>query len=98
MIVLFHITTFSFRGTETATYDYAHYNETILKNKSIIITPKETLSYAVPHVLDKFQERFQVVFYKSFAELEQLCVLLQGDVIHYMKYGIKDIAKQFATT
>jgi glycosyltransferase involved in cell wall biosynthesis len=90
MIVLFHITTFSFRGTETATYDYAHYNETILKNKSIIVTPKATLPLAVPHVIDKFQARFQVVFYKSFAELEQLCVLLQGDVIHYMKYGIKD--------
>ena len=31
------------RGTCTAMYDYAHYNEILLKNESIIITQKNQL-------------------------------------------------------
>ena len=37
MKVAFHIYHFSFRGTEIAAFDYAYYNQTILKNKSIRI-------------------------------------------------------------
>ena len=37
MNVGFFVRHFTERGTEIAIYDYAHYNETILNNKSIII-------------------------------------------------------------
>ena len=36
--VLFLVEDFKERGVEVAIYDYAHYNELILNNKSYIIT------------------------------------------------------------
>ena len=57
----------SLRGTEIAMYDYAHYNETILHNTSIIITRPYT---QVKHSIDtneeaygKFINRFPVFYY-----------------------------------
>jgi hypothetical protein len=41
--VAFFLYQFSFRGTETAMYNYAFYNEKILKNKSIIIAHKSCI-------------------------------------------------------
>jgi hypothetical protein len=37
-VVAFLSNKITLRGTEVAIYDYAHYNETLLGNKSIIIT------------------------------------------------------------
>ena len=42
--IAFHIYFFCIRGTSTAIYDYADYNETILGNESIIVVPKSGLS------------------------------------------------------
>ena len=38
--IAFHSNQLGIRGTEEALYDYAHFNETILKNKSFIISDK----------------------------------------------------------
>jgi len=37
--IAFHDMSLSVRGSSIAVYDYAHYNETILLNSSIIIIP-----------------------------------------------------------
>ena len=37
MKIAFHIDNLSFRGTTTAVWDYAFYNQTILGNESVII-------------------------------------------------------------
>ena len=37
MNILFHSNQLSERGTEIALFDYAHFNETMLNNKSFII-------------------------------------------------------------
>ena len=52
----FHVSHFTFRGTETATHDYAYYNQSILKNKSIIFTPKEHTLPPNKDILEKFQK------------------------------------------
>ena len=52
------------RGTEVAIYDYAHYNETLLGNHSIIITRDYNRiknEYDVDvQAYDKFKRRFNV--------------------------------------
>ncbi len=39
MKVAFHVYGFGLRGTEVATYDYAHFNRTILGHESVIVAP-----------------------------------------------------------
>jgi hypothetical protein len=66
MNIAFFVRHFTERGTEVAIYDYAKYNEEILKGKSYIVCftketqrkvnlPSERSSY------DKFSERFQIL-------------------------------------
>ena len=43
MKVAFHTPALDVRGTCTAIYDYAHYNEILLVNSSIIITPYDCI-------------------------------------------------------
>ena len=74
------------RGTEIAMYDYADYNETLLNNKSIIITRDYNL---IKNQFDvsidaytKFKHRFEIVEYYQ----------TQGDIDNIViKYGISHI-------
>ena len=59
MKIAFYSPHLSLRGTEVAMYDYAHYNETILGNKSIIIYhPNARQNH--PSTIEKFENRFEV--------------------------------------
>ena len=49
------------RGTCVAIYDYAHYNEVLLNNKSVIITKKNN-SKTDFIALEKFSKRFEIFF------------------------------------
>jgi len=64
------------RGTEIAIYDYADYNEKILGNKSIIITrdyEKVKNEYDVDiQAYNKFQNRFQVCYYASEQDIDNI--------------------------
>lgn len=62
------------RGTEIAMYDYADYNETLLNNKSIIITRDYKV---IKHefdvssdAYDKFHKRFTVEYYKTQKDID----------------------------
>lgn len=75
------------RGTCVALYDYAHYNETILNNKSIIVVPSSSI---IRHVndeiaLEKFKKRFDIMFYDSNEHLEN--IISDCDIIYFIKYG-----------
>jgi hypothetical protein len=90
MIVAFHTNQLSERGTEVALYDYAHYNETILGNRSIVVTPAapETCN---PGVLARFRERFEVVRYKDPTRLEDEVLIPRGvEVFYCIKRGVPD--------
>lgn len=59
MNIGFYEGTLNERGVAVAVYDYADYNEKILKNNSFIITKKNNKHKS----LEKFQKRFQNIFF-----------------------------------
>jgi hypothetical protein len=63
-VVAFHCNQLCLRGSEVAIYDYAHYNEVILGNKSIIIVCAGTSSTDL-RAVRKFEDRFPVFFYND---------------------------------
>ena len=70
----FFVRHFCERGTEVAVYDYAHYNETILNNKSCIIcfTPEtqNALGFPADRIsYNKFKARFNVIEISSMHEM-----------------------------
>ena len=80
--VLFYDPNLNERGTSIAVYDYAHYNETILGNKSIIAAPKNAnlSSY------EKFNDRFETIIAPSINEVYDI----KCDYFHVLKYGFND--------
>lgn len=64
------------RGTEVAMYDYADFNETILQNKSIIITRDyDKISHEFDASLDaynKFHARFTVEYYATQKDIDAI--------------------------
>ena len=67
IIVAFLSNKLTLRGTEVALYDYAYYNETVLGNKSIIITREyESVKYEYDvdiQAYNKFKSQFQMEYY-----------------------------------
>jgi hypothetical protein len=92
MKIAFFIRHFGERGTEVAIYDYAHFNETLLGNTSIIIgfTPE---TYArnnlvcMPDILEKFCKRFPVYLVKSFAEVDLVLQQQRVDIYYTLTHG-----------
>lgn len=81
--IAFFIRHFSERGTEVSIYNYANYNETVLKNRSIIVGFKKEVYQrigvpCIDEVLNKFRKRFPVFLVDQFSEIELL--LKQGNV------------------
>ena len=72
------------RGTSQAIFDYAHYNETLLGNKSIIITLKES-TYHENLAIDKFKNRFEVFFCDKIEDCQDF--LVDCDIFYCIKYG-----------
>ena len=64
------------RGTEIAMYDYADFNETLLKNKSVIITRDYNKIQGQFDVSSdayaKFQQRFTVEYYQSQQDIDNI--------------------------
>ena len=91
MKIAFHSNQLSIRGTEVALYDYAHYNEKILGNESLIITKDPSLSsFSHPLGAKKFKSRFKVFFYHDFSEVESYLDQERVDVFYAQKYGDND--------
>lgn len=82
------------RGTEIAMYDYADFNETMLNNKSIIIT---RLYSKVEHEFDvsldayiKFRKRFPVDYYESPTDIDTLVEKHKITHLYIIKSGSND--------
>ncbi len=83
----FYIECFTYRGTCTALFEYAFYNETILKNKSIIIFDNSAKVHpdSDKKVYDKFRQTFQDIrLIKDINDIEDL------DAVYCIKYGKRD--------
>jgi len=77
------------RGTEVALYDYAHYNESILNNKSIIIYNRNH-PWNNTNAIKKFQKRFKVFGISSDTnvhEIDSILLLEKCDIIYMILYG-----------
>lgn len=86
--VLFHSNTLTARGTEVAMYDYGNYNETLLKNRSIMVFPKAGI--ASIGMKERFEERFETYFYSSKDELEAIAQNVGAEVCYFIKNGSDD--------
>jgi hypothetical protein len=82
------------RGTEVAIYDYAHYNETLLGNKSVIITRDYN---RIKHefdvdkqAYDKFNERFDVFYYSSQPDIDKIVLEHKLTHLFIIKSGQND--------
>jgi hypothetical protein len=91
MKIGFHCNQLSIRGTEVAMYDYAHYNETLLGNKSIVISKSPDIwKYSDAKAIEKFEKRFDVFFYKSNDELQSIIKDNNLDIFYAQKAGLVD--------
>ena len=79
------------RGCELMLYNYAHYNETILNNKSIIITRDvEKIRHendVHPDAYKKFNDRFPVYYYETNNDVENILKEQLCDIIFIEKAG-----------
>ena len=82
------------RGTEVALYDYAHYNETLLNNKSIIITREyEMVKCEQDASLDaynKFTKRFPVYYYSNQQDIDNIIDYFGITHLYIIKSGYDD--------
>jgi hypothetical protein len=87
MKIAFHTNKLCVRGTSVAIYDYAKYNEEILRNESIILIPESSIPECEPISLTRFSNRFLV---KTYRDIEQTLKDLNCDMLYCIKYGLND--------
>jgi hypothetical protein len=87
----------SIRGSTVALYDYAHHNETLLGNESIIITrPLEVVQAstcdASAEVYAKMRGRFPsgLFFYETHDDVQAIVDREKVDVLYIIKFGHRD--------
>jgi hypothetical protein len=88
----FFIRHFTERGSEVSTYEYAHYNETILGNRSYIIccTEEGEDKYNFGHhrfSFDKFEKRFPIVKINSMEDMKEVIRFLRLDIFYAQTGG-----------
>ena len=88
VIVAFYIDEMNFRGVANSTFQYALYNQKILKNKSIIFYNKKNRRN-IKEVLNKFKKRFKTFGISSFKEIES-SKIKNINFIYVQKGGEKD--------
>jgi hypothetical protein len=90
MKIAFHCNQLSIRGTEVAMYDYAHFNETILCNESIVLAKNPKVwPYSDEKAIEKFKNRFgdKLFFYNDINEIEGILDNNNIDIFYAQKSG-----------
>jgi len=94
MKVAFLSNKLTLRGTEVSMYDYADYNEKILGNTSIIITRLlqhvQHESFVSEDAYRHFNNRFQMFYYASNQDIDQIIQNEGVDVLYIIKSGVRD--------
>jgi hypothetical protein len=78
----------SYGGTEVALYDYAHFNETLLGNTSVVLT--RDLRSTHGGVYSKFEARFPVLYISQQSDIDKIVVNEQIDCLYIIKSGEMD--------
>lgn len=87
--IVFHSNQLGLRGTEIALYDYAHFNETLLGNRSTILSHGRSPGND-PSAIQKFKDRFDVKFYDDRKEVDRILESVRADVFYMIKAGDND--------
>lgn len=90
MKIAFYATQICVRGTSVALYDYAHYNEMILKNQSIILLAKKGIENSDNIALDKFKKRFEIFLIDDIEDMERILLSENCNLLYCIKYGKND--------
>jgi hypothetical protein len=97
MKLAFHHDNLSFRGTTTAIFDYAYYNQKILNNDSIICYNKSILTVGNDEnfskktdIVNLFKSNFDVIEYESKLELISELDKRNCDTVYTLKAGFND--------
>jgi len=90
MKIAFQTNQLSIRGTEVALYDYAHFNESLLGNESLILTKKRHHFPHDPEAVSKFENRFKVLYYDNWNNAEKMMLDNSVDVLYTIKAGVRD--------
>ena len=88
--IAFHTNEIGVRGSEWATYKYAHYNEKILGNESIYIAGPTTSQFERPESHKAFSERFKVYRYNNWSEVDDILKNENIDILYMHKGGNND--------
>lgn len=88
MKVAFITNHISYGGTDVSLYDYAHFNEVLLGNQSIIITRDFRATHG--EIYAKFQARFPVFFLLSPSDINDIVLREKADVVYVQKSGELD--------
>ena len=86
----FHTNGLSLRGTEIALYDYAHHNQQLLCNESVIFYRKNNA--VNQSVLEKFSKQFKLCPYDGQEELNRFIEQEKIDLTYFIKSGERDDA------
>lgn len=78
----------SYGGTEVALYDYAHFNETLLGNTSIVVTRDYRETHA--EIYDKFAKRFPIRYIACQQDIDKVVEDEGLDVLYIIKSGEVD--------
>lgn len=78
----------SYGGTEVALYDYAHFNETLLGNTSVVLTRDLRATHG--EIYAKFERRFPLVYVTTQADIDDAVVTLGLDALYVIKSGERD--------
>ena len=89
MKVAFHCETLGLRGSENALWDYAEFNETILKNQSLFAVAERPGMEGNP-TLARWRARFSVLVYQNRADLERKLQQNKAEVLYMIKPGHYD--------
>lgn len=85
MKVAFITNHISYGGTDVSLYDYAHFNEVLLGNQSIVITRDFRQTHG--EIYAKFQSRFPVFFLSSPSEIDDIVLREKVDIVYVQKSG-----------
>ncbi|MDD4931742.1 MAG: FkbM family methyltransferase [Candidatus Colwellbacteria bacterium] len=96
--IAFHLSHFSIRGSEIAVYDYAHYNEELLRNQSFIAVHagfrdrKDYRGVSVHNeeIWKRFSSRFHIIEYTSKENLTTLLKEKDISIFYNLKSGEND--------
>lgn len=88
MKVAFITNHISYGGVDVSIYDYAHFNEVLLGNQSIVLTRDFRATHG--EIYAKFQSRFPVFFLSSPSDIDSIVLREKVDVVYVQKSGEVD--------